>query len=789
VMSVAEGGASDRAGMLPGDLILKINNKSFESANEADRLLRAGIAGKASQYEILRNNQTIILNVVLAKYGISLALLAILIGGFVYMGIGSFLLLKRPQIKAAVLLGLAFLSIGYFMAVILTQRSGGSTFFAIRALLVVITIYLGTAFWNNAGYYFPREITGITKKRWIERTNYALAVVFILLSILLQLFFKVSINIPIGIFIMIIFNIFISIKFRKYRTAEYKRLHRPIKWSSIFAGVATSLLVFYFLSEKLFNLFGFIGIPLMLIPLAYFHTIAHHGLLDISMKVRRNVQYVIVSFIWGFALIALFILLLTALAHLDLNLPNVKFSGLFIEVVDEPLSVQENQTATRILLMITVIALSIGFWKIGKRGQKWVDEKFFRSEYDYRRSASELAEVMATNLNIYDLSRAMVKKIGELMHLKQVGVLFFRDEIICCSQELHEHESEEWKNFCIQSQDEISRSIQQFQSEINVDYFPAHIRDNFRNSRFRFVIPIRSQQKLVGAILVGEKLSETTYHKEDLDFLSSVAKQASVAIENAFLYEELTDKERLKHELNIARQIQLASLPQKTPQIPGLDIAGLSIPAMEVGGDYFDYLNGNSHELTVIVGDVSGKGTSAALYMSKMQGILRSLSTFDLKPGELFIKANELLYRDIEKKSFITAIGATFHVTDGRVILARAGHLPLFHYKANGGDVERIIPKGIGLGLENSGIFARELEEITLHSKPGDVFLFATDGVTEAFGANGEEFGENKLMELLNLSAPENASTILQQSINTLRQFTGENSQFDDITMVVVKVV
>src|SRR5690606_18908610 len=116
---------------------------------------------------------------------------------------------------------------------------------------------------------------------------------------------------------------------------------------------------------------------------------------------------------------------------------------------------------------------------------------------------------------------------------------------------------------------------------------------------------------LIGIILVGEKLSETAYQNDDLLFLSAISGQASVAIENSLLYEDLANQERYKHELEIARKIQLASLPMKTPNIPGLDIVGASIPALEVGGDFYDYLNGKSDSITIVIGDVSGKGTSA----------------------------------------------------------------------------------------------------------------------------------------------------------------------------------
>jgi serine phosphatase RsbU (regulator of sigma subunit) len=538
-----------------------------------------------------------------------------------------------------------------------------------------------------------------------------------------------------------------------------------------------------------FNLIGFIGLPLMFIPLIYLHVIAHYGLLDLSIKVRRNVQYIVVSSVWIILLMAIFVTIVMYLSNLEIVIPKVEVRSAFIEVMDESLPPDESNQVSRVMLMLLLVGATVMVWKGGKQGQRWINRKFHRSKYDYRQSASELAEIISNNINMYDLSRGMVLKIASLMHLKRAGVLFFKDEKVCCSQAIYGFQSQKWEDFCLKSEEEIITSLQKFHGEISVDYLPPIVKENLRNHGFLYIIPIRSKEKLLGAILVGEKLSEATYHKEDLDFLAALAKQASVAIENAFLYEELTDKERLKHELNIARQIQMASLPQSTPQIKGLDIAGFSLPAFEVGGDYYDYLNGSDNELTVIVGDVSGKGTSAALYMSKIQGILRSLHTFDLSPRELFIRANDVLYQDIEKKSFVTAIGGAFNAQARKLIVARAGHLPLFHYKSDKKCIEQVIPHGIGLGLENSGKFAEEINEIEISFNNKDVFLFATDGITESFSDSGEEFGEANLEKILKKYADEDAQSILNKCIAGIKEFSGNSNQHDDITIVVVKIL
>lgn len=299
---------------------------------------------------------------------------------------------------------------------------------------------------------------------------------------------------------------------------------------------------------------------------------------------------------------------------------------------------------------------------------------------------------------------------------------------------------------------------------------------------------IRSKEKLVGVLLIGEKRSESPFHQDDLEFLTSIAKQSSVAIENAFLYEELAEQERLKHELQIARQIQLASLPQSTPIMDGLEIDGISVPALEVGGDYFDYLNGQPNEITVIVGDVSGKGTSAALYMSKVQGILRSLHGFNLSPRDLFIHANNLLCKDLEKKSFVTAIGGFFNSKSHSMSLARAGHLPLYYYDARSDKVKMVTPKGLGLGLKNSKVFSSQIEELKIEFRSGDVFLFITDGITEAQNETGEEFGEERVTLILKNNHLLRSDEIRNVYFDALKRFTSDSYQHDDQTLVVVKV-
>jgi serine phosphatase RsbU (regulator of sigma subunit) len=522
-------------------------------------------------------------------------------------------------------------------------------------------------------------------------------------------------------------------------------------------------------------------------PAAYVYTIGRYRLFDLALRVKRSVQYTVVSVVWSVLLISILMSAISWLVQEDFRIPYVRLTSSSIEFTDKPTTPREQTTVERGLLVALVLGATLALLRIHRSGGRFISEKFYRSRYDYRRAANELAEVMSTTLNMTHLARGIVAKLASLMQIKRVGVLFFRDQEVCCCREAYGFDGTSWEELCMRIDNQLVEGLRQFTHEVSVESLPAALKDIFREQDFHYIIPIRSKDRLVGAMLIGEKMSESSFTPEDLEFLSAVAKQASVAIENAFLYEELAGQERMKHELAIARRIQMESLPQSTPDIKGLDIAGISIPAFEVGGDYFDYLNGNPTELTVIVGDVSGKGTSAALYMSKMQGILRSLHGFGLSPRELFIRANRLLRGDIEKRSFVTAIAAAFDTKRKRLRLARAGHLPLLHFNAGTKKVGKVTPKGLGLGLSAERLFARELEECAITYGDGDIFVFVTDGITEGRRSAGDEFGEERLLKILGESSGSSAMTIRDRVIEEVKRFAGEEGQHDDQTVVVVK--
>src|SRR5258706_1415073 len=204
---------------------------------------------------------------------------------------------------------------------------------------------------------------------------------------------------------------------------------------------------------------------------------------------------------------------------------------------------------------------------------------------------------------------------------------------------------------------------------------------------------------------------------------------------------QAAEKKRLEEELRIAHEIQMSLLPQGPLVMPGLSVNALCVPAREVGGDYYDFFPLDDDRVGMLVADVSGKGTSAALYMAELKGLMLSLSQIHSSPRELLISANRIISAHLDARSFITMTYAIVDRRRGVMTYARAGHTPLIHVPGPGASSRsaRILaPDGLvmGLKIDDAGpMFERLLEEETISLREGDVFVLFTDGISEAMNS------------------------------------------------------
>jgi serine phosphatase RsbU (regulator of sigma subunit) len=279
--------------------------------------------------------------------------------------------------------------------------------------------------------------------------------------------------------------------------------------------------------------------------------------------------------------------------------------------------------------------------------------------------------------------------------------------------------------------------------------------------------------------------------RDQLGELAESFNSMTSSIEELLL--QKAEKERLEQELRIARNIQMSLLPQGPLSMPGLSVAAHCEPAREVGGDYYDFLPIDEHRVGILVADVSGKGTSAALYMAELKGIVLSLSQRHASPRELLIEADRIISRHLDSRSFITV---TYILVDLRAAVlsyARAGHCPMIYVPGNGDGPrvpQLIAPNGLVLGLQLDGgaTFTRLLEEVNLPLGPGDLFLLYTDGMSEAMNPEGDCFGDARLADLVGTHAHLAQDELRERILREIAGFAGPAPQHDDMTMVLLRV-
>ena len=259
------------------------------------------------------------------------------------------------------------------------------------------------------------------------------------------------------------------------------------------------------------------------------------------------------------------------------------------------------------------------------------------------------------------------------------------------------------------------------------------------------------------------------------------------------LLSQAAEKKRLEEELRIARRIQMSLLPRDTGSIPGLTVTALCRPAREVGGDYYDFIRLGERRLGLLVADVSGKGTAAALYMAELKGLILSLGHIYESPRRLLIETNRIMAGTLDSRSFITMLYAVIDLEAGTLTYARAGHAPLFYVSRNGYDaavdVRVLAPEGMVLGLAGfEKQFDGLLEEHHLEVHPGDLALLFTDGVTEAMNEESDLFGEERLKQVLEEHGERTSDDLREQILRHVESFVGSADQHDDMTMVLIRV-
>lgn len=788
IEQVVPGGVTARAGIQNGDILLEIGGKPFKNSAEAQSRINAVKAEDYIGYTVERHGTTIETKVQILRT-FNVMYFAQFLYGFVFLLVGIVVVMTRPHGKTQRLFAnYSILTMLFFGLANLDLNPAIDPLWKIRLLglsFVVASIFSLPVF-IRFFLFFPVK-RPLYSKKWFTVLLYVASTIAVLLIINMgdtNLAVRI-LGEQVGQFMkknaFAIFNaryvtyiggliVFVDSFARKVKK-ERRRELKPIL-IGVIGGILTFAYVLIVSANKPFAIYlePIILTPalfLLLVPVMFGYAIIRYRLMDIDFIVKRSLIYGMVTA----TVAAMYLLIIYGIGTL--------------------LAAIVGSEDSRTTNLVALIVIAFAFDPIKRRMQDWIDRFFYQERYNYQKALLEFTQELPRLTRMNQILESIVHRIASTMHIEKVAVILCDDVEGCSvvSQNIDEG--------CCQFKSEYNGLLALLRTTKAPQSFEllAEEPDNvvlLQSDKIKLIdggvvlsVPMFLQDRLIGMINVGAKMSGKVYSREDIDLLSTVAAQAAIAIENSRLHKTELEKEKFQEELSLARRIQQGLLPKENPSVNGLDISGISIPALTVGGDYFDFIQIDAHKLLVVIADVSGKGMPAALYMSKVQGMVQLAAHMYASPKEMLKNVNRRIFEGIERRSFITMILALFDTKKKRVRICRAGHNKALI--GLNGKLKFLDAGGIGLGLERGPLFDNELEEINLPLKPESLFFFYTDGLTEAMNRQGKEFGEETVSKIVKEKRSLTAEHLQRVVITAAEEFQGEAEQHDDVTVVVVK--
>jgi len=287
-------------------------------------------------------------------------------------------------------------------------------------------------------------------------------------------------------------------------------------------------------------------------------------------------------------------------------------------------------------------------------------------------------------------------------------------------------------------------------------------------------------------VLINKRVEGVTFDEMDRDLVTALANQAAVTLDIVRLYQALSEKQRLEQELLVAQEFQALLLPQETPDLAELEVAGHSQAALEVGGDYFDYIPVGERKLGLAIGDVAGKGIPGALVMATLRACLRAEARGDASPRSVLSRVNRQLLMDTKENIFVSLLYGIIDLDAGTFRFARAGHEPAVTCSPEERRIRTHLPDGMVVGMTTGPAFDLLAEE-EIDLKRAGLVVLNTDGVTEAMNGNYEEFGEDRFHRAVVERCQEPAPDVIEGVLDDIASFTRGIPQHDDITLVVMR--
>lgn len=419
---------------------------------------------------------------------------------------------------------------------------------------------------------------------------------------------------------------------------------------------------------------------------------------------------------------------------------------------------------------------------------KMVNQRLDRS-YKEIKAMYEMTHRLINETNIERLFDIAVEVIKNIFELDKISIMLYDDKDNSLKIKKAEGIEEDLINAITIKQDEkICGYVFRNKKALLIKDMSKNKKFG-RNKRLRYKIgsfisvPFQIRGEVIGVLNVADKRDETLFDKQDLLTFAALSQQIGKSYENIIYYNEFVEKQRIEKELEITRSIQQHVLPKEFPEIQDLDVFGTNIPAKEVGGDFYDYMDINEKIHSFLIADVSGKSLPASMFMAFSRSITRVEAYNLISPSRVLEESNKYIFKDSKAGMFVTLFYFVIHMDARKIVFGNAGHNDQLFFKNSDSTFKHLNVKGIPLGISPESKY----KEAECKYEKGDILILYTDGVTEAFSKTGDEFGMERFKEVLIKNKNLSAKEIVNKTIETVNNFSKGMPQFDDITMMVLK--
>ncbi len=518
-----------------------------------------------------------------------------------------------------------------------------------------------------------------------------------------------------------------------------------------------------------------LSVMMLTFPLTMAYVVVVHRAMDVRVVIRQGVQYVLAR--GGIRVIQIALVAAASIAATSL------------------LSGDPGMLRVSVVIAGTAAIVAIG-GRFADRLRGWVDRRFFREAYEADAILSDLAIKVRTIVETKPLLETVAGRIAESLHVPRITILLNEDGAFTPAYAFGYRVP---PDATISEQSSTVTRLRKQQHALveldNPDSWVQLADDDERASLERLqpelLLPLSFNEKLLGIMSLGPKLSEEPFSRTDIRLLDSVAAQTGLALENGRLTEaikaEVAAREKQKRELEIAHEVQERLFPQEYPPVAGLDYAGACRPALGVGGDYYDFILLSKTELGIAIGDVSGKGIPAALLMATLRAYVRGqIIHHQTDLTTVMGNLNKLVYESSAANRYATFFYAEFDAGSRVLNYVNAGHNPPMVFRQSAGrEVLRLDRGGPVIGLMEDCRYRQGCVAL----EAGDVLVAYTDGVSEAMNARDEEWGEERLMNAVAAHRMAPARALIDCLMTSADAFVAGAPQHDDMTLIVVRMI